>query len=75
MIASKFLWLNLISIALLVLQYFVVNDMFVQYALWEGLLIAILNSVAGMIQGQQLVKSKLEVSLLKSKLESFNKKQ
>lgn len=58
MLKSKWFWLNVIAIVLAVIQYFIDNQMFVDWLPLEGLVIVILNMVAGMIQSQQVAQLK-----------------
>ena len=55
---NKFFWLNLIAIVLAAIQYFVDKGMFENLIPWFGLAVIILNMVAGMIQGNSLMKTK-----------------
>ena len=64
---SKFFWLNLIAIALAIIQYFVNNEMFVDLIPWFGLAVVILNMVAGMIQGNALMKTKSALANIMAK--------
>ena len=66
MLKSKFFWLNLIAIAVLIIQQLINNNLLPQYGVYEGIAIAVLNAVAGMIQGQQ-------VTMMKAKLAKLNK--
>jgi len=43
---------------ILAVQYFISNQMFTQYLAWEGLIVVLLNAIAGMIQGNQVAKLK-----------------
>ncbi|MDD5510617.1 MAG: hypothetical protein PHI12_07405 [Dehalococcoidales bacterium] len=62
---TKWFWLNLIAIIILVIQYFVSNEMFPQYVAWEGLVLVVLNAIAGMIQsGQNTALKKQNAKLL-----------
>jgi hypothetical protein len=63
---SKFFWLNLIALVLLVINYFIENGMFPNFLTWWGLAVVILNAIAGMIQNTQLMKAKNELKLLKA---------
>ena len=55
---NKFFWLNIIAIVLAAIQYFVDKGMFENLIPWFGLAVIILNMVAGMIQGNSLMKTK-----------------
>ncbi|MGA2669805.1 MAG: hypothetical protein ABSF21_00050 [Dehalococcoidia bacterium] len=55
---AKFFYLNLIALVILAVQYFISNQMFTQYLAWEGLIVVLLNAIAGMIQGNQVAKLK-----------------
>jgi hypothetical protein len=45
MLKSKFFYLNLIAILVLVVQYFINNQILTQYAVYEGLIIVVLNDL------------------------------
>lgn len=62
---SKWFYLNLIAIAILVLQYFVANSMFESMAIWWPLIISILNAIAGMIQSGQTASLKRQLNAIK----------
>ena len=47
---SRFFWLNLLAICVLIIQYFINNQMFPSYIGWEGLALVVLNAIAGMLQ-------------------------
>jgi hypothetical protein len=66
-LTSAWFWLNLIAIALAVLQYFLDNQMFTDWIKWEGLGIVVLNMLAGMIQGQTVTKLKSQVNECKAR--------
>ena len=68
---SRFFWLNLIAIVLLVIQYFIQNEMFPQWVAWEGLVIVVLNAIAGMIQNQQVVTLKQKNTILQTRNDSL----
>jgi membrane protein YdbS with pleckstrin-like domain len=70
MLKSKFFWLNLIALAILIVQYFVTNQMFTQWLAWEGLAIVVLNAIAGMIQTQQVVELKAQNAKLTAQLKN-----
>jgi hypothetical protein len=55
---SKWFYLNLIAVVTLIVTYFINNQMFPNLLGWFGLVIVILNAIAGMIQSQQLYKLK-----------------
>ncbi len=65
MLKSRFFWLNLISLVVLIVTYFLQNNMFSQYVLWEGLIIAVLNAIAGMLKDQEVTKLKSQVAKAK----------
>jgi hypothetical protein len=58
---SKFFWLNLIAILVLVIQYFITNEMFPAWAAYLSLAVVVLNAVAGMLQGNQVAKLKIKL--------------
>jgi len=55
---SKFFWLNVIAIVIATIQYFIDNQMFVEWIKWEALIVVILNMIAGMIQATTVSKLK-----------------
>jgi hypothetical protein len=60
---QKALWLNVIAVIVLILQYLLnlpTNP--ATWVVWEGLAVIVLNAIAGMIQGQQVytLKAKLK---------------
>ncbi len=61
MFKSKFFWLNVIALLILVIQYFINNNAFPEYVGWEGLALVVLNAIAGMIQSQQVAKLKAQL--------------
>ena len=65
---SKFFWLNVIAIIILIVQYFIQNQTFPQWVAFEGLAIVVLNAIAGMIQGQQIATMKAKAAKLGIKL-------
>ena len=68
---SGALWLNLIAILLLVLQYTMTN--FNQaWVVYEGLAVVVLNAIAGMIQSQTLIKTKAKLAEAVKRLASFS---
>lgn len=50
--ASKVLWFNILSVVVLIVEYFVANKMFVDIVLWEGLAIAVINFVLRLVTTQ-----------------------
>lgn len=59
MLKSKFFYLNLIAVVLLGVQYAANNTMIPRSWLpYEGLLVVVLNGIAGILQGQQVTKLK-----------------
>jgi hypothetical protein len=62
---SKFFWLNVIAIALLVLQYAANNSMVpASWVKYESLAVVVLNAIAGMIQANAIRKLKRLVKAL-----------
>ena len=59
--SSKFFWLNLIAIVILVIQYFINNQILVSYVAYEGLAIVVLNAIAGILQTQQVKNLKKQL--------------
>ena len=59
--SSKFFWLNLIAIVILVIQYFINNQILVSYVAYEGLAIVVLNALAGILQTQQVKNLKKQL--------------
>jgi uncharacterized membrane protein YjfL (UPF0719 family) len=59
---SKFFWLNLIAIIIMIIQYLIDNNSLPDYAKWEVLGIVILNAIAGMIQSAEVAKLKAKLS-------------
>lgn len=62
MFKSKFLWLNLIALVVLVITYLIDNDLFPQFTTWFGLALVVLNAIAGMLQTQTISKLKSKLS-------------
>jgi len=62
---SAWFWLDVIAVALAILQYFIANKMFTQWIAWEGLGVVVLNMIAGMIQGNTVTSLKKENMTLK----------
>ena len=59
---SKFFYLNLIAILLLVIQYSINNNLApAKFVPYETLAVIVLNAIAGMIQSQQVAKLKVRV--------------
>ena len=64
---SGALWLNVIAIILLVLQYTMTN--FNQsWVVYEGLAVVVLNAIAGMIQSNTVTKLKKENTAYKNRM-------
>ena len=51
---SKTIWFNLASIIILVIQYFIDNQMFPDYVKWEILAIAVINMILRLIMSETL---------------------
>lgn len=62
---SKWFWLNLIAIIMLIIQFVIDNQMIAKYAQWEALAIVVLNAISGMIQANQVVKLKARLKMIK----------
>jgi flagellar motor component MotA len=58
---SRFFWLNLIAIIILIVQYLIDNNSLPDYAKWEALFIVVLNAIAGMIQSNEVAKLKAKL--------------
>ena len=58
---SKFFWLNLIALVLLIVNYFLSNDIFPNFNVWWGLIVVVLNAIAGMIQATQVARLKAKL--------------
>jgi len=64
---SGALWLNVIAIILLVLQYTMTN--FNQaWVVYEGLAVVVLNAIAGMIQSNKVTMLKKENTVYKNRM-------
>ena len=64
---SKAIWLNLIAIILLVLQYSISNFS-KGWVVYEGLAVIVLNAIAGMIQNSTVTKLKKENTAYKNRM-------
>jgi len=67
---SKALWLNVIAIIIMVIQYlenWPKNP--ADWVIWEGLAVVVLNAIAGMVQSQTNATLKLENKTLKIQME------
>jgi uncharacterized membrane protein len=64
---SKALWLNVIAIILLVLQYSISNFS-KGWVVYEGLAVVVLNAIAGMIQSSTVTKLKKENTAYKNRM-------
>ena len=62
---SKFFWLNLIAVLVLIIQQIIDNNLLPQYGVYEAIAISVLNAIAGMIQGQQVAGLKATLKKLK----------
>jgi hypothetical protein len=65
---SRFFWLNLIAILILVITFAVDNSLFT--GMWvsiAGLIIVVLNAIVGMIKSQEVKALKAKLSRLESK--------
>lgn len=67
LLKSKFFWLNIIAIVVLIIQYFIDNEMLAEYVKWEALAVVVLNAIAGMIQSQQTTTLKKQIKKLQVK--------
>jgi len=66
LLKSKFFWLNIIALVILTVQYTMKFSMLPDSWLpLEGLVLVLLNAIAGMLQSQQLSKAKAEIVQLK----------
>ena len=65
---SKFFWLNLIAILALIIQQLINNNLLPQYGVYEGIAIAVLNAIAGMIQGNNLMQTKKTLTAYRNKM-------
>jgi hypothetical protein len=65
---SKFFYLNLIAVAVLVIQYVITNQLFPAWAGYFSLAVVILNAIAGMIQGQQIANLKAKLKAMKQQV-------
>lgn len=70
---SKFFWLNLIAVLVLVIQYFITNEMFPAWAAYFSLAVVILNAIAGMLQSQQMTTLKLKLKTTQDKLKAMGR--
>ena len=72
LLKSKTLWLNVIAIILMVIQYlenWPKNPS--DWLMWEGLAVVVLNAIAGMIQSQTNAALKLENKTLKIQMQQI----
>jgi hypothetical protein len=47
---SKVIILDVLAIVLAIVQYFIANNMFVQWIVWEGLGVVVLNMIIAQVQ-------------------------
>jgi hypothetical protein len=64
---SGALWLNVIAIILIVLQYTIANFN-PAWVVYEGLAVVVLNAIAGMIQSNTVTKLKKENTMYKNRM-------
>ena len=65
---SKFFWLNLIAVLALVVQQVIDKNLLPQWGTLEGIVLVVLNAVAGILQGQQVYQLKKSVKYFKSQV-------
>jgi len=55
---SKVIILDVLAIVLAIVQYFIANNMFVQWIVWEGLGVVVLNMIIAQVQANTITSLK-----------------
>ena len=55
---SKVIILDVLAIVLAIVQYFIANNMFVQWIVWEGLGVIVLNMIIAQVQANTITSLK-----------------
>jgi len=55
---SKVIILDVLAIVLAIVQYFIANNMFVQWVVWEGLGVVVLNMIIAQVQANTITSLK-----------------
>jgi len=55
---SRVIILDVLAIVLAIVQYFIANNMFVQWIVWEGLGVVVLNMIIAQVQANTITSLK-----------------